>query len=73
MFQKFLLLFPYFQRLEKQRQQIADRREELIREEIAWNREVDEWTNELRRRENIRQSLLENQSFLRLRVSRQTF
>ena len=80
MFQKFLLLFPYFQRLEKyraeQKEEDRVRREELVKlleREKYWNDLYDKQDAENRRLEDIRESLLENQKFLRLRVSRQTF
>jgi len=80
MFKKFLLLFPHFQRLEKYRaeQQEEDRlrREELVKlleREKYWNDLYDRQDAENRRIEDIRESLLENQKFLKLRISRQTF
>lgn len=80
MFKKFLLLFPYFQRLEKYRAEQKEedrlRREELVKlleKEKYWNDLYDKQDAENRRLEDIRESLLENQKFLKLRISRQAF
>lgn len=80
MFKRFLLLFPYFQRLEKYRAEQKEedrlRREELVKlleKEKYWNDLYDKQDAENRRLEDIRESLLHNQRFLKLRISRQTF
>lgn len=80
MFKKFLLLFPYFQRWEKS---IAAEEESArlwqekflasVEREKQINDAEDKWQYEVDRRRGIRESLLENQKFLKLRISRQTF
>ncbi len=75
MFKKFLNLFSFFRRLEA-KQLIAEKEKEERQKYIItlyWNDQEEKWEAENRRKEDVREKLLNNQKFLKLRISRQTF
>ena len=80
MFKKFLNLFPIFRRWQAEKEdairvseEVAKLRIKMLENEIRGNKEEEEFERECRRKQDIRESLLENQKFLKLRISRQTF